>query len=141
MDETPPRRTRTALRAAILIAGALLVAAAFYAGRTTAPEPASDPGAAACDDAHATLEDLEAQLTDGDSATYDEEQANRQLALTAATVVVQNPDCFDAAARADARRALDAAREEADDQDAARLREDLLACASAETEAQRALFC
>lgn len=99
-------RPRPLLLLAALVAALLLAGGGYYAGRATPPEePATAHTADGCEDPRSAVTDL----LGPDPATVDHDSAKQAL-----TVVLQNPDCFNAKARAQAQTTLDNMRQQRD---------------------------
>ncbi|HET6634954.1 MAG TPA: hypothetical protein VFH77_07980 [Streptomyces sp.] len=97
-------RPRPLLLLAALVAALLLAGGGYYAGRTTTPDtPTATPTADSCEDPRSAVTDL----LGPDPATVDHDSAKQAL-----TVVLQNPDCFDAKTRAQAQTTLDNMRQQ-----------------------------
>ncbi|MEU0691429.1 hypothetical protein [Streptomyces uncialis] len=92
------------LRAALTTTAAIaLLAAAFTAGRVTAPNPAPAPDSKTCTEVQA----LGYDFTNASNNRWADPEETRTKGLVYATAVIQNPGCVDVATRAYAQTILD----------------------------------
>jgi hypothetical protein len=138
---TAGRRREPTVVIGLLTLAVVIAAAAFLAGRLSAPDstPASDNNAAACTEAESSMQEHidNAQTLTANADTVALSETEQKQAYTewrqSALIVTQNPSCFSVDDRAAAQQLLDE-----QDMTAA---QNAAQCAAADDWAERSLFC
>ncbi|GGU13387.1 hypothetical protein [Streptomyces violascens] len=113
-------RTRRPTNAGIILAAGVAVVIAFWLGRATAP-PKAPVQSANCAETTKAAVDLNSQLKDQQAGGQTDAVAT--TARTFATLILQNPGCFNPSERATAQQFLDQHALDQTSQDIERLRE------------------